>query len=100
MESIALLLGMAFVAVNVRACLKLNHGRLPRELQATPDSISAPRGVHLEPREGTAETQQSELVPNQFTTYQVLVKTMLQKSFAFLDLRIYREFGCEWTAGL
>ncbi|VDK40694.1 unnamed protein product [Taenia asiatica] len=60
MASIALLLGMAFVAISVRLCLKLNHGRLPRELQTTPDTIPAPHDAHSAPREDATETQCDE----------------------------------------
>ncbi|KAL5961091.1 hypothetical protein TSMEX_011187 [Taenia solium] len=60
MAGIALLLGMAFVATSVRLCLKLNHGRLPRELQTTPDTIPAPRDAHSAPRGGATETQHDE----------------------------------------
>ncbi|KAL5105981.1 hypothetical protein TcWFU_010357 [Taenia crassiceps] len=70
METIALLLGMAFVAVNIRVCLKLNHGRLPRELQATPNTVPAPRDSHFVSREVTTDAHCSELTSS--TAYSVL----------------------------
>ncbi|KAH9279479.1 hypothetical protein ECG_08038 [Echinococcus granulosus] len=46
MEGVALLLGMTFIAINVYVCINLTHGRLPRELQATPDILPEPHGPY------------------------------------------------------
>ncbi|CDS43291.1 hypothetical transcript [Echinococcus multilocularis] len=72
MEGVALQLGMTFIAINVYVCINLTHGRLPGELQATPDILPKPHDPYSSaensavsgPPDYETACREPQLIPN------------------------------------